>query len=1436
MVSYVFKDADGKQVEESDVLAAAQGVKFSKELVISDTDNVVVNYETAGLKRYYFVMSVYKMYVPQLSATSVVYDGKSHTFLINDWDLYEKYVEIITAESSSLTQQDAGTYTVKLHIKDGMISTWQDGSVDDVVLTFEITKLIVDGRWDTKNMPNTFVVTGTYPADNNSLVSVTYTDKDGKTADPDNLKEGETYTATVAITRSCAVNYEFDENIELSVTFTMPVNYVQLNLPSIKVATLPYNGKAQTFQIGFWANTYADYLDMEGSLTQTDAGKYEVTLSFKENVYATWLDGSTDSVTLRFEITGVTVNASWDISGSAPVLDTTGTEYAGGALPETLINYVFKDDKGTVVGVDELLPDTSYYVTAEISADHRRNFAFASDVQKVYVFYIHDGKIEPAALKKLTKPEITDNVKEYTGAALTFEIENWDVIYKSYLEIVFGSLTQTDANEYSVTLRFKDGVAAIWESGGMEDVILKFTVTARVLSGEWIFEEDGLVKPYLKLDEGGFALPEGLLAYVIKDAEGNEVTEDGVKSNVTYYLTVSVTDANYALAENIETEKVFRLNTDNTLTEVTVKRMPLPEFVQASFVYDGTAHEFVIVGFDDIAEYVEITGDGLTQTNVGKYKVTFRIKDTTVATWVGGTTGDYSLSFEITARTTALPVDMPEMAADKLVYTGSEITFAIADWAEKYEDIIELGGDGLTHTEVGTYTVTLKIKDTSLFIWENGKLEDVTLTFEIIKAAVDGEWKLGADVPYFAPDESAFGAYPEGMIEYVITDRNGNVLEYKDTETCVTYYMTATIVNGNFEFADGVETTYAFRYTEGNVLFGVEVQKLALPEFVETSVEFDGEAHTFEIKDWAFLGQYLEMSGASLTQTKVGEYSVTFTIIDTTLATWENGTTRTISLKFEITERTSGTTKLQLPEIEVAEYVYDGTAHTFVIDGWAELADKVELGGDGLTQTAAGNYTATLTIKNGVLYVWADGSSKVTVSFTVKAVSLKAEWIFSNTDVPYVAFSTLTARTYARTEVRSDIVDYVITDYSGNVIDANDTVAGVNYYITAVITDPNYTFEEGFETRFVYRITADGEIIPVVKTTIGEVKFVIDAIKYDGDAHTFEIADWASLEPYIQVLGTLTKTEIGEYRVTLHIIDKSLATWSNGTALDRTLAFRITEEEFYVSLDRPVIEVESKEYSGSAQTFKISNWSELKKYVKVVEGLEALTQTEVGVYEITLEIFDDRFTWKNDGEEGSSENITLTFSIGKLTLDGTWDRFNKVPVLELSKEELPDDMLVAVITDRNGELVAIDALVKGETYLVTYAVSEKYESTYTLPLSLRAQHFKVCADGNTELVDGFPALAEEENPVLVWLALVVAIILAVFLIVLIGFMIFLISSRNKQNKKKAEASENGENGEAETAESGEATDGAAATQEAAATTASVSTDGTNASNNGEQTM
>ncbi|MDE6060006.1 MAG: hypothetical protein K2G31_00840, partial [Clostridia bacterium] len=241
-VSYMFRNASGTEVTEADVLAAGEGMKFSKELVVSDTTNIAVNYEEATLKRYYFVMVVHEMEIPELTTTSVAYTGKNNIFYINDWDLYSPYVEIVADASDSLTQQDAGNYQVVLRIKDTTIATWSDGSTDDVTLYFEITQIVVSGRWDSKNLPHTFVVMGDYPVSNDLLATLTYTDKDGATVTAADLKQGGTYTATVAIARSYATNYVFDADLELTSTFTMPIDYTELSLPTLRNAKLAYNG------------------------------------------------------------------------------------------------------------------------------------------------------------------------------------------------------------------------------------------------------------------------------------------------------------------------------------------------------------------------------------------------------------------------------------------------------------------------------------------------------------------------------------------------------------------------------------------------------------------------------------------------------------------------------------------------------------------------------------------------------------------------------------------------------------------------------------------------------------------------------------------------------------------------------------------------------------------------------------------------------------------------------------------------------------------------------------------------------------------------------------------------------------------------------------------------------------------------------------------
>lgn len=85
----------------------------------------------------------------------------------------------------------------------------------------------------------------------------------------------------------------------------LPEEPIKLEKPTLVNSTEEYTGNEITFEIADWDNLsqYLEITDNGDSLTQEEIGKYSVTLKFKDDTDATWVDDTTDEVTLYFEIT-----------------------------------------------------------------------------------------------------------------------------------------------------------------------------------------------------------------------------------------------------------------------------------------------------------------------------------------------------------------------------------------------------------------------------------------------------------------------------------------------------------------------------------------------------------------------------------------------------------------------------------------------------------------------------------------------------------------------------------------------------------------------------------------------------------------------------------------------------------------------------------------------------------------------------------------------------------------------------------------------------------------------------------------------------------------------------------------------------------------------------------------------------------------------------
>lgn len=144
----------------------------------------------------------------------IQYNGKDITFQPSYFD--EENAAKFEIVSGSFTQREVGKYEVILRLKSGF--TWDDGTTDDIKLSFEITKakfpdgshigvddsgkpIIVDK--DGKPLPD-------FDFDFGDLVDVEFKDKDGNVVKKEDLVPGESYTVTIKVKDET----KFDASIE----------------------------------------------------------------------------------------------------------------------------------------------------------------------------------------------------------------------------------------------------------------------------------------------------------------------------------------------------------------------------------------------------------------------------------------------------------------------------------------------------------------------------------------------------------------------------------------------------------------------------------------------------------------------------------------------------------------------------------------------------------------------------------------------------------------------------------------------------------------------------------------------------------------------------------------------------------------------------------------------------------------------------------------------------------------------------------------------------------------------------------------------------------------------------------------------------------------------------------------------------------------------
>lgn len=349
-----------------------------------------------------------------------------------------------------------------------------------------------------------------------------------------------------------------------------------------------------------------------------------------------WSDGSSDALyytinTVVREIDYPEIIVSGSGSPANPVY--TGKEIAFEIIDwEILSPYLdFADGSDGLVQTDIGI----YSVTLKIKYEVRGNVTWSDGSTGVCRLSFEIIEEEPVPAIKIEPPVFVESEKTFSGAAVTFEIADWETL-SQYLEIADGSdsLTQTNAGTFKITFKFKNGVNASWIDGSTDNYSLTFTIKEN--SAEQPIEPD--LPPVAEIT--GFVLNDlsygetvnpmatsshGEVQFTYSTERNGVFTEIAPKNTGTYYVKASVSDGDgYLGAYEIISFKILpraiTVTINNAASVCGAELKELTASVTSGSIIDGDQpYELSTDADKDVIGNYEITG----RCTDGNYDITF---------------------------------------------------------------------------------------------------------------------------------------------------------------------------------------------------------------------------------------------------------------------------------------------------------------------------------------------------------------------------------------------------------------------------------------------------------------------------------------------------------------------------------------------------------------------------------------------------------------------------------------------------------------------------------------------------------------------------------------------------------------------------------------------------------------------------------------------
>ena len=499
--------------------------------------------------------------------------------------------------------------------------------------------------------------------------------------------------------------------------------------------------------------------------------------------------------------------------------------------------------------------------------------------------------------------------------------------------------------------------------------------------------------------------------------------------------------------------------------------------------------------------------------NVGSYTITATFGVTGGKANINNyTPTTASTTFTIGTRAIAVPT----ASTTTFTYNGSEQTYLPANW-DNISAYVNISNN--KQTNAGSYTVTVRLKDTANNKWSDNTTTAKTLTFTINRAKT---------ASYTATNRTYTGVEQTGVTGTNVT-LTGTV-KATNAQDGITAYAEPT---ANYAWSDGTyaKKTITWNIAKASLTITAKAQTITFGSSIATGV--DQVTATGLVNSQVLTG--ITLTASTSNATTAGTITPSGAVIKTSST---NGTDTTANYAItyvagKLTINRLGVTKPSAKQ----GLTFNGSAQvgvTFASNAGYTLAS-------GTTEeTNAGDYSAVF--KLDANHKWSDDTTAdVTVSWSI------AKFNLSNASIATIGEQTYTGSAIKPTPAVSVALKAgnttLTTGTHFTYSYADNTNVGTAKLTITAVNNTNYTGSKTVE----FTIKTRGIAVPTANTS---------TFTYTGSEQTYLPANWESIKAYVEIKGN-TRTNAGSQTVTVSLKDAINNTWSDDTTQAKTFTFTI---------------------------------------------------------------------------------------------------------------------------------------------------------------------------------------------------------------------------------------------------------------------------------------